>query len=739
MFEGVGLCCRKIKKMSDSHLKAVLKKYFGFDNFKPAQERVINSVLSGKDTLAIMPTGGGKSLCYQLPALVLDGLTIVVSPLIALMKDQVESLEKRGVPCACINSMQSSEEQRRVIASIAQGGVKLLYVAPERFRSDRFIRALKPVKISLFAIDEAHCISQWGHDFRPDYTRLDSALEKLGNPLRAAFTATATPDVKDDIISQLKMRSPEIFISGFERPNLSMNICSVGGTKEKLRRIASLSRDFGTGIIYCATRKSVEKLSALLDGSGINFVSYHAGMTPAQRDLNQEKFMSAQADIAVATNAFGMGIDRPDIRFVCHYEIPGSIEAYYQEAGRAGRDGNASKCEMLFSYADKRVQEFFIEGANPSIDFIRAVYKTLRKNAGEDGVCVMSIEDISEEVLKQKTFARSAASGMGVSAGISLLRKYGYIDRFDIGGVRARATRILDLDISPKDVAFPDGLLEQKRLRDEARLKDVLRFAYSRGCRQRWILEYFGQTGYESCGVCDECLRRISSPPAEQLSDEELTIVRKALSGIARMSYKTSDRHVWRPRFGREKVALCLLGSRDMKILSAGLEKLSTFGILKPYGGTFVRELITQLIEANLAYMEDGDYPLLGITRLGAEVMLSERNDCRMNFPGEAICKKSLPKDKAVRPKKSQSKAGDDFSLDALSASDRILYERLAAHRSKMAAVRRVRLYQIFSNKTLMALAVSKPKTAQEAMLLPGIGAAKAAKVLGGFLKIINS
>ncbi len=727
--------------MPDARLKEALKKYFGFENFKPAQERVINSVLSGRDTLAIMPTGGGKSLCYQLPALVSDGLTIVVSPLIALMKDQVESLQARSIPCGCINSVQSLEERRSVFAALERGSLKLLYVAPERFRSDRFINALKKLKISLFAIDEAHCISQWGHDFRPDYTRLDSAIEKLGNPQRAAFTATATPDVKEDILSQLKMRSPEVFISGFERPNLSMNISEVGGVGDKLGKIAALARDFKTGIIYCATRKSVEKLSANLEGTGINFVSYHAGMTPAQRDLNQEKFMSGLADIAVATNAFGMGIDRPDIRFVCHYEIPGSIEAYYQEAGRAGRDGNASKCEILFSYADKRVQEFFIEGVNPKLDSIRAVYKILRKNAGEDGVSVMSLEDISEAMLKAGV-PKTAASTMGVSAGISLLRKHGYIERFDIGGVRARATRIMNPDISARDIVFPEGLLEEKRRRDEARLKDVLEFAYSRGCRQKWILEYFGQTGYGSCGVCDECLRRISSPAAAQLSETELTIVRKALSGIARMSYKTADPLVWRPRFGREKVALCLVGSRDAKIASAGLNGLSTFGILKHCGGNFVRELISRLIDADLAYIEKGEYPLLGITRPGAEFMLSRTDDCPVDFPRGLLKAPHEKKEGKKRLKSSRSAApagqADGFDPENLSPEDRLLYERLAAHRAKMAAVRRVKLYQIFSNKTLAALAVSKPRTAQDALNLPGIGEAKAAKILPGFLKIIN-
>jgi RecQ family ATP-dependent DNA helicase len=363
--------------MEEAH--AALRKFFGFEGFRAGQGEVVESVLAGHDTVVVMPTGGGKSLCFQLPALMRDGVTVVVSPLIALMKDQVDALHARGLPATFINSSLDFEEQKERIAGVRRGDFKLLYVAPERFRSNHFVETLRNAEISLFAVDEAHCISQWGHDFRPDYLRLQSFRERIGKPQTVALTATATPYVRADIIEQLKLEDPRAFVSGFDRPNLSLGVVHTEKEREKYARIRQLAGEFEgqSGIVYTSTRKSVEQITRKLQDARLSVVGYHAGMTDEERVRAQNDFMSGRTQTIVATNAFGMGIDKPDIRFVVHFHLPGSIEAYYQEIGRAGRDGGRSVCLLLFNYADKRTQDYFIEGSYPPPELIAKVYEAL--------------------------------------------------------------------------------------------------------------------------------------------------------------------------------------------------------------------------------------------------------------------------------------------------------------------------------------------------------------------------
>src|SRR3712207_4825584 len=351
---------------------AALRNHFAFDDFREGQREVISAILEGHDTVVVMPTGGGKSLCYQLPAMMLEGATLVVSPLIALMKDQVDALHARELPATFINSSIDFEEQKARIQGVRRGAFKLVYVAPERFRSNHFVEALRTAQIALFAVDEAHCISTWGHDFRPDYLRLRGALERIGRPQAVALTATATPYVRADIIEQLALNSPRAFVSGFDRPNLSINVTHTQKEREKITRIRALAarHEGGSGIIYSSTRKSVEQVASRLKTAGLSVVAYHAGMEDGARARAQDEFMSGRTQMIVATNAFGMGIDKSDIRFVAHYHLPGSIEAYYQEIGRAGRDGPMSDCELLFNYADKRTQDYFIEGSYPQPELI---------------------------------------------------------------------------------------------------------------------------------------------------------------------------------------------------------------------------------------------------------------------------------------------------------------------------------------------------------------------------------
>ncbi|HEX8558230.1 MAG TPA: RecQ family ATP-dependent DNA helicase [Pyrinomonadaceae bacterium] len=400
---------------------AALRKFFGFEGFREGQGEVVESVLAGHDTVVVMPTGGGKSLCFQLPALMRDGVTVVVSPLIALMKDQVDALQARGLPATFINSSLDFEEQKGRIAGVRRGDFKLLYVAPERFRSNHFVETLKNAHISLFAVDEAHCISAWGHDFRPDYLRLQSFRAAIGRPQTIALTATATPYVRADIIEQLKLEEPRAFVSGFDRPNLSLGVVHTEKEREKYARIRQLAEEYKgqSGIVYTSTRKSVEQITRKLLDARLSVVGYHAGMSDEERVRAQEDFMSGRAQVIVATNAFGMGIDKPDIRFVVHFHLPGSIEAYYQEIGRAGRDGARSVCLLLFNYADKRTQDYFIEGSYPPPELIAKVYEAL-VSTGQRRI------ELSTREIAARAGARNE---MAVQSAIITLEKAGHVER----------------------------------------------------------------------------------------------------------------------------------------------------------------------------------------------------------------------------------------------------------------------------------------------------------------------
>ncbi|MFZ2192884.1 MAG: RecQ family ATP-dependent DNA helicase [Candidatus Moraniibacteriota bacterium] len=343
-------------------LEKNLQKYFNFSQFRPGQKEIVEAIMNGHDTVALMPTGGGKSLCYQLPSIIADKLSVVISPLIALMKDQVDALNARGIPAVFINSSLTFEEIQENIVKIKTGQIKILYVAPERFGNAQFQKLFSELDIFLFSVDEAHCVSQWGHDFRPDYLEIRKYIRNLKKrPIVAAFTATATTEVKDDIIERLELKNPKVFIRGFDRPNLKFLVQCDLKTKERyeeiLRIIKSLS---GAGIVYSLTRKETEVIAKYLKENGIKAIAYHAGMEAKKREKVQEDFMENKFQVIVATVAFGMGVDKADIRFVIHSGMPGSLEGYYQEAGRAGRDGEKSYCVLLHAKKDVNTHKFFI-------------------------------------------------------------------------------------------------------------------------------------------------------------------------------------------------------------------------------------------------------------------------------------------------------------------------------------------------------------------------------------------
>ncbi len=696
----------------------VLEKYFGFREFLDAQEEVITAIAGGADALVVMPTGGGKSLCYQLPALLLEGTTVVVSPLIALMKDQVDALQRRGISATLINSSLSPGEQQERIRALARGEYKLVYIAPERFRSRSFLDALGQSTIALFAVDEAHCLSMWGHDFRPDYFRLGQVLETLGRPQVAAFTATATPEVRRDILTHLALREPREFVAGFARPNLKLLITHVANEAEKYARLNALITEHKTGIVYCSTRKRVETVAETLQLANISSILYHGGMNDNEREKAQNEFMQGKRDIVVATNAFGMGIDRPDIRFVVHFDVPGSVEAYYQEAGRAGRDGEAATCELLFNHADTRVQEFFIEGSNPPLEFIAQTYEMLRREADPKNELQLSIKEMALRLGDER-------NDMMIGSSLHVLDREGYIDRFDIPGKRVRGTRLLQPDLRAHQLKLDAAKLREKERRDRAKLKMMIDFAYARECRQQAILRYFGEPDPARCGNCDICLE--TAGPARPPTEEEALIVRKALSGVARMSAKIDGE--WQPRFGRGRIVQTLVGSRSQEIVNAQLDRLSTHGLLKSEGVAYLNQLLRELQDAGMLVSSGGQYPMVTLTRRGDEVMKG-RNDYQLRWPPRSRADKSAPR----RSRPREAALEDTLPVDAE------ILERLKRLRLDLAREQgNVPAYIIFPDETLRAFARLKPGSVEAGRKIRGVGEVKARKYLPAFIEAIKA
>lgn len=595
-----------------------LRTHFGFDNFREGQREVIESILAGKDVVVVMPTGSGKSLCYQLPAMILDGVTLVVSPLIALMKDQVDALQARGLPATFVNSSIPEAEQHARIESLRRREHKLVYIAPERFRSSRFNAALQSIPISLFAVDEAHCISTWGHDFRPDYLRLRHIIRSLGNIRTLALTATATPHVRADIIQQLGLEKPQTFVSGFDRPNLRIEVVHTEKVKEKITRIKRLSQSHdGSGIVYASTRKAVEEVGREMKRAGLSVSTYHAGMSDAVRVRAQEDFMNGRTQMIVATNAFGMGIDKRDIRFVAHYQMPGSIEAYYQEIGRAGRDGLPSTCVLLFNYADKNTHDFFIEGSYPDLSLVKSVYNALlRTELKQINLSTSEIAHLSGE-----------KNELAINSALYLLERAGHIERTAASRAengRRQSRTIVMLDTAPLrvDPRHVSGRAELER----RKLRELIEFCYTEECYRSHILKYFGDRNRaRDCGTCGNCRPttevRIREIPEEKtfkadseprtLTDDELLRVRKILACAKRMN----------GRFGKKLLAGTLRGSAAKQIVKARLNELSTYGLLRDMSHDEVESYIDALIAADCLKVTGRQYPTISTTDLGDRVM----------------------------------------------------------------------------------------------------------------------
>ena len=690
-----------------------LEKHFGFREFLQAQEEIVRAVQEGRDALVIMPTGGGKSLCYQLPALLKPGITFVVSPLIALMKDQVDALQAKSIPATLINSTLSWAEQSERVQRLREGAYRLVYVAPERFRNERFMEAMEGVTISLVAIDEAHCLSQWGHDFRPDYMRLGAAIERLGRPQTMALTATATPEVREDILNQLKLRDPFTCVSGFERPNLSLRVIQTGSKRQKITRIRKCIKEHGTGIVYCATRRHVSEIAETFQDEGMEITAYHGGLKDDERERAQNDFLSGKTNVVVATNAFGMGIDRADVRFVVHFDVPGSIEAYYQEAGRAGRDGEPAVCELLFNMADTRTQEFFIEGANPDRATITSVYSMIQQMVDANHEVQIPIQDLADRLAIRNT--------MSVSSSLATLGRHGYLQRFDIPGKLLRGTRLRHPEIDASKLEIDWAALREKERRDRDKLKRIIEFSYSPKCRQQAILDYFGEKGGYICGTCDNCSGRRGE--VRMPTDEEKDMVRKALSGVARMSRRRNGE--WVARFGRGKIIQMLLGGRSQEVLNARLDTLSTYGLLADVGSAYLHALFREMQEAGFLQVQKTPYPLVTLTAIGEDVM-RDTMVWKLCWPSDRLLGKTGGASKTPQPEPPE----DEIDVE--------LFESMKETRTKLAQRDSVPPYVVFSDRTLKYLAASKPETVEEALELPGIGPKKAETYLMSFLMLIR-
>ena len=813
-----------------SHLAA-----FGLEAFRPGQEDVIRTVLSGRDCLCVMPTGGGKSLCYQLPAVALEGLTLVVSPLIALMKDQVDQLKRRNIPVTFINSTLPLAEQGRRLEDIAAGAYRLAYVVPERFRSRRFLDAVGQADLKLLAVDEAHCISQWGHDFRPDYARLGQFRKRLGNPPTIALTATATDAVRRDIVEQLDLDDPAVFITGFARPNLfyEVSIADTGRAKaESLEYF--LKRTSGSGIIYASTRKNAEEVAkAILSSANRRAAVYHAGLQPDERKQTQEAFMSGRVDIIVATNAFGMGVDKPDVRFVVHYNIPGTLEAYYQEAGRAGRDGKDSRCFLLYQASDRFIQEYFIENSYPSRDAIWTVYEYLRSipedpiertqsdikselglslSAEGIGTCEQLLESagvlerlvsgqnmasvridselptlvdmlpqnapVRRRVLREMErlvgdhrnericFRLQSMAGRLEMDSTALTRTLRELDRLEpfeyIPPFRGRAIRMLDREVPFNELDIDFDALEKRKAAEYAKLARVVRFATSSECRQRAILNYFGQDGHEDCGHCDNCARHSPSDRPRTggncLSLDNpavLKMVRMVLSGVTRCQREL------RIDAGKALIAQMLCGSESAKMESLRMKRLSTYGLLSDFVQKDVTAVIQGLVDAGyLKQVElEPKRPVVHMTDLGLELMHGTPNGpleihlpvttarrLKAKLAGESeksetseTSETSEGNERIMEPaQSSEEEAAAEATLVTRPELDRRLFDTLRQWRTERAAAAAVPPYVVFSNATLEEIARYRPESDEDLLAISGVGKRKLAEYGQDILEIVS-
>jgi len=642
-------------------LASSLHHRFGFDSFRAGQEEAIQVLLNKQHTFAIMPTGAGKSLIYQFAALQFEGLTLVISPLIALMKDQVDALNRKGIPATFINSAISTAEQNQRLTLLSQGKYRLAYVAPERLRSVTFLRSLHSLTLSLLAIDEAHCISEWGHDFRPDYLHIAEARKQLGNPLTVALTATATPKVQDDIVRLLAMPdSTKRIVTGFNRPNLTLEVKYTADTESKFRALnemlSSATWQFapqGATIIYTGTRRDAEEVAEFARViCKLQAEHYHAGLPAEDRSRIQERFINGATPVIVATNAFGMGIDRADVRQVIHYSVPGSLEAYYQEAGRAGRDGHPARAVLLYDPQDRALQEFFIQNSVVTSDELQLLYRALGDS--NDKVW-LTAEDFQR---------RTDLHQVKVKVGLAELERVGALEHLGDDGYRMALKRQTwnQAEVEKAAARSKDHIRHRAEQLDR-----MIYYAETNSCRRKIVLNHFGDNGSADAPVCcDNCESKKSMPQssgdvAQMDHAEKAALV--ILDCIRRVKIKV----------GKGKLAQILHGSKAQDILNFHHDKNVYYGRLAAVKQSDIEGLIAQLVEMGYIKIIGGEYPTLVLTPRG-ENAIQQKESISLRLP------KSLRTSEVLKSKAKLS-AGGTVEYTAQLLAEGLAPEQIARQR----------------------------------------------------------
>ncbi len=657
----------------------VLRDVFRLESFRPGQAEVVEAQMKNRDVLAVAPTGSGKSLSYWVPAILGDGLTVVVSPLIALMKDQVDRLVAHGVRAAFINSTLTSAEQRERLEAASRGDFQLLYVAPERFSRPGFTARLAALSVRRFIVDEAHCISTWGHDFRPDYRLIGGALEACGRPPIGAFTATATPDVRKDIAANLGLRDPLVVVTGFNRPNLRLEAVGGRGGRDRLELLRRhLDPRDGRALVYTGTVKSAEDTAAAISRWGFAAAPYHGRLPDANRRRIQDGFAARDLRVVVATSAFGMGVDFPDVRQVIHLGFPGSVEAYYQEAGRAGRDGKPSLCLLIHSGKDRDLQVYFIETAFPELREVVTVHSAYARL----GVWNADPEEL-KPLLPQPAWKSLDASRRLLQRAGALLSD-GTVAPFDASGLDFKQLAAL-------------------KQHSYTKLAQMIAYAQLRSCRHAYITDYFGEATVErSCRSCDNCER--GPAPVAASGTIDTSFVRTALAGAARFA----------GRIGMVNLASILAGKENRFVRDQPwVINVPAYGSLSGWSQARARLLLEELLALGCLSQSSGQYPM---------IELSDRG--RACLGGLETITVVIPGDPEPGP---------------LPAPDPALFQRLREWRSEVARRQGVPAYLVFHDRTLNELASRRPADLVELEALPGIGRSKLDRYGQALLDIIGT